>query len=469
MPEPPPWDAGLIAVDVMAAGHGTAAGLAHRQQRRLAALLEAAAGSPLYRRLLTRGHPPAQALAGLPVMHKAELMHRFDDWVTDPRLRLDALRTFTADPQAIGTPWLGRYTVWESSGSSGEPGLFVQDERAMAVYDALEGLRRPPLQAWRRAWDPLYLGERIAFVGATTGHFASTVSVERLRRRHPGLSQRLRGFSFLQHPAELVAQLNAFQPTILATYPTAAWMLAGQAEAGALRVSLAEVWTGGEALTRAVRQRVSQALGCPVAGSYGTSEFLAMASECRERRLHLNTDWLILEVVDAQGRAVPPGEPGHSCLLTNLANTVQPLIRYDLGDRVTVHARPCACGSPLPAIEVQGRTDDAIVLRDARRRPVCLLPLALTTVLEEDAGVFDFQVVQQGDRALKLLVAAPAPAEQAGHALRRFLDTQGLDRVHVTVVQVDRCGQGRSGKRPRVVACPVTTRPRPRQQWVSPG
>lgn len=447
------WTAGAIALDVLAAGRDAVAALERRRESRLRQLLEAARRSALYRPLLEGRRGRLPALHELPVMSKSELMQRFDDWVTEPSLRLDGARRFIADRQGIGRPWQGQYTLWESSGSTGEPGIFVQDAHAMAVYDALEGLRRPALQPWRRWWDPLYLAERIAFVGATTGHFASTVSVERLRREQPAMAQRLRGFSFLTPTADLVAQLNEFQPTILATYPTAAWMLATQAQAGALRLTLSEVWTGGETLTARMRQRVSTAFACPVANSYGASEFLAMASECRHGRLHLNSDWLILESVDEQGRAVPDGEPGHSCLLTNLANRVQPLIRYDLGDRVTVQAGPCGCGSSLPVIQVQGRTDDAIVLRGSRRRPVCLLPLALTTVLEDDAGVFDFQLVQQDATALELRVAGtPDETARAATALRAFLDLQGLPRARLSTVTVDACRRGRSGKAPRIVS-----------------
>ena len=71
-------------------------------------------------------------LQDLPIVHKAELMHRFSDWVTDPAVTLEALQRFTADPTQIGDPFLGRYAVWESSGSSGEPGIFIQDAAAMA-------------------------------------------------------------------------------------------------------------------------------------------------------------------------------------------------------------------------------------------------------------------------------------------------------------------------------------------------
>ena len=87
----------------------------------------------------------------------------------------------TADPERIAEPWLGRYMVWESSGTTGQPGIFVQDAQAMAVYDALEALRRSvprPLAHWM---DPLHLSERHAFVGVTGGHFASHVTLRRLR------------------------------------------------------------------------------------------------------------------------------------------------------------------------------------------------------------------------------------------------------------------------------------------------
>jgi len=78
----------------------------------------------------------------------------------------------------------------------------------MAVYDALESLRRPPLRPLQRLLDPWGLTDRIAFVGAIGGHFASTVSIERLRRFNPAWSSRLRSISFLQPVKGMVAELN---------------------------------------------------------------------------------------------------------------------------------------------------------------------------------------------------------------------------------------------------------------------
>ena len=448
-----PWQTSLAAGDVLAVSAGGPRMLAERQRDRLAALLEAASAAPVYRQRLA-GWRGEGGLNGIAPIGKRELMQHFEDWVTDPALRLPALQAFVADPARIGEAFDGRFVVWESSGSTGEPGLFVQDARAMAVYDALEGLRRAPLNPWRRWFDPWCLGERIAFVGATTGHFASTVSMQRLRRLQPGLGQRLQGFDFLQPLPELIEQLHRHAPTVLATYPSTALLLAEEARAGRLQLSLAEVWTGGESLSAAMRVEIEAAFGCPAANSYGASEFLAIAVPCRLGALHLNADWVMLEPVDERGRAVPAGVCGATTWLTNLANHVQPLIRYDIGDRVTLHAQPCACGSPLPAMDVLGRTDDMLRLRDARGRSVMLPPLALISVLEE-AGVVDFQLVQTGERQLSLDIGACHGARDARHAadaLRAHLARQGLPGVRVALSRGTARRAGRSGKLQRVVA-----------------
>ena len=409
----PAWRAMSAGWSVAAARHASPAQLQTERERRFRDWLEAAAaGSVLVREALA-GCPPGEAvLAELPVMHKRTLMQRFDESVADPRLNLPLLRAWLADTTQIGEPLLGEFWAWESSGSGGASSVFVQDADAMAVYDALETLRRPapgPV----RWFDPFGLGERTAFVGATNGHFASTVNLERLRRLHPLLAPRLRGFSFLKPVATLSAELDAWQPTVLATYPTAAELLAEEQAAGRLALNLREVWTGGEALGTATRRFVEESFGCTVVQSYGASEFLPLASECRVGSLHLNSDWAILEPVDKHGQPVAPGEPCHTTLLTNLANRLQPLLRYDLGDRVRFSPTRCACGSALPVIEVDGRCDDALLMRDARGRRVRLLPLALTTVVEEDAGVFAFQIQQQDEGHLMLRISTGGAAGRA--------------------------------------------------------
>ena len=453
-----PWLASSVAADVWVASRGSPEALASRQAHRLRTLFAAAAKeSRLYRELLGRSDPSSTALRSLPIARKAELMRHFGDWVTDPSLELAGLRSFLRDPSQIGQAYGGRYMVWESSGSTGEPGVFIQDTAAMAVYDALEGLRRAPLALGRALYDPWLLGERVAFVGATSGHFASVVSVERLRRLNPSLARRVRSISFLQPMDSLAEELRAWEPSVLATYPSAALLLAQEQQAGRLQLDLRQVWTGGETLTPAMRRHIEEGFGCRVLNSYGASEFLAMASDCAQGQLHLNTDWFVLESVDEKGRPVPPGQPGATTLLTNLANLVQPVIRYDLGDRVTLSAEPCSCGSCLPVVEVQGRRDDILRLAGRHRRTVPVLPLAISTVLEDDAGLFDFQLRQQGPSELLLSTGqrGASATRQLRHAravLAEFLADQGAAPVEIHCRSGQPGRRGRSGKIPRVVA-----------------
>jgi len=77
------------------------------------------------------------SLSDLPVVTKPELMARFDDWATDRSVTETAVREFVADRAHIGDLFLDKYLVWKSSGSTGEPGIYVQDRAALAVYDAL--------------------------------------------------------------------------------------------------------------------------------------------------------------------------------------------------------------------------------------------------------------------------------------------------------------------------------------------
>lgn len=450
-----------VCMDVAAAQRGTPEGIAQRQQTRLAALIEATLrGSRLYRALWPAGTSARTPLQQLPPVGRAQLMADFAGWVTDPALELDALRAFTADPTRIGQPWLGRYMVWESSGTSGQPGVFVQDAQAMAVNDALEALRRsPPPKPLLTGWlDPLGLGERMAFIGAIDGHFASTVSVRRLCALNPWLARSTRSFSLLEPLPALVQALNAFAPTAIATYPTAAALLADEAARGALRIRPREIWTGGEYLAPAMRAHIARHLGGAVRNSYGASEFLAMAWECAHGQLHVNADWVVLEPVDEKFQPVPAGQPSASVLLTNLANHVQPLVRYDLGDQVTLPAGRCSCGSPLPVLQVQGRHDEPLVMAGRAGQSVTLLPLALSTVLEDHAGVFDFYLRQTDARTLELQLPLEGEAGQqalarCSAALSAFASAMGLAPIAVRGTLGPTAPRGRSGKACRIVAC----------------
>lgn len=410
--------------------------------------------SPFYRDLYA-GVPERdlQSLSKLPIVTKSMVMSSFDDLVTNTTVRRRAVEAFLAQPQLVGRPFASSFAVWTSSGTSGERGIFVHDTNALAVYDALQMFRFRGAFA-SMDWSSANLAlERYALVAVTGGHFAGVASVERLRCIFPWMAQRLQVFSLMQPLGALVAQLNAYQPDIVATYPSAAAVLAHEQQAGRLRISPRQFWTGGECLSEATRRNLQQLFGTEVRDEYGASEFPSIAVGCPAGWMHVNSDWVVLEPVDELYQAVPPGTASHSVLLTNLANRAQPLIRYDLGDSVTMRARPCECGNPLPALRIQGRGDDLLELRAAQGACVRLLPLVLTTILEEGAELYDFQLVQLSHHALSLRLGAreKEKALRAQSVLRTFLDSQGLQAVQIELAPTQPQRDGAGGKLRRIL------------------
>jgi phenylacetate-coenzyme A ligase PaaK-like adenylate-forming protein len=199
---------------------------------------------------------------------------------------------------------------------------------------------------------------------------------------------------------------------------------------------------------------------------YGTTEGL-WGCDCDGRTgVHLFDDMCIVENVDVDGHAVPAGEPGARLLITNLFNATQPLIRFEIGDVVTIDPEPCACGRTLVRLRgLEGRSEDVIRLGGVAVHPMQF------ALLSGDADVREFQVVQEGER-LRLRVALRAGADGAAPRLRAAvaerLREAGVARPAVDVEVVERLERSAGGKLRLVVAdrgaaagAPRTPVPRP--------
>jgi phenylacetate-CoA ligase len=430
-----PW----LLWDILRAGRGRPEDTVSRQQVRLRRLIEyARSRSPYYRERYAALPRGAQDLSALPPVTKSGLMANFNGWATDPAVTREGAEAFIADPTRIGHLYLDRYLAFSTSGTTGTPAIFLHDRGAMSVYQGLLLARRLPTLIAAGAFVPFLRNRaRTATIIATGGHFASSVVEARVRSRHPWLSGRNRTFSLMTPLPALVRSLNEFRPAVVGSYPTALAVLAGEQATGRLRIAPALVLSGAERLSTPLGKRISESFQCPIQDTYAASEFMGIAFDCRYGRLHVNTDWVILEPVDAAGEPVAPGEASHTTLLTNLANRVQPLIRYDLGDSVTMLPAPCPCGSPLPVIRPEGRRDETlwIELADGVIRP--LIPLVLATAVEEAPGVLRYQVLQAGPRRLRLRIEEAPEYDRARVCddvvgrLREYLSSQGLASVEV--------------------------------------
>ena len=437
--------------------HGPPGQLAQHQQQRLDTIVRhAATHSPFYRRRLADtgavGDEPIQ-LVRLPVLTRSDLMEHFDELVCDPRLRRDELMDWAAR-MTRDQLYLDRYRVMQTSGSSGRPGLFV--------YDA-PGWRSIGSQFLRTtAWAglrPTLPRQRIAFIG---GAGPSHISRQGAAGLGIGLHRALPLPVTLPLP-QLVQALNQYQPTYLHVYPSAAMWLADEQHAGRLRMSPRILVTSAELRTPQMTQRLVEAFGVRPFDIFACTEGL-FGSECEHHQgIHLFEDTTLVENVDPDGQPVPAGEPGARLLVTNLYNLVQPLLRLEVTDIVTLDPNPCPCGRILARMNtIHGRSDDILYLPAHDGSPVAVHPLHFA-LLSSDPQVREFQVVQDGP-ILRVLVVPrhpPNPAAAAADdeletrlhdAITRQLRTLGVHHPHISVERRQELPRTAGGKLKLVIA-----------------
>jgi phenylacetate-CoA ligase len=208
-------------------------------------------------------------------------------------------------------------------------------------------------------------------------------------------------------------RIAASRPALLEGYVGSMLELADFLEAEGLDVPpLTAVATTAAPLTTSVRRRLESFFDAPVYDQYRCSEFGWMAGECRERNgLHTFADLRLIEVVDDEGRLLPPGEVG-DLVITDLTNRVFPLIRYRLGDRGALMAESCPCGVTLPLMrQPDGRSTDVLRLPSGRSLNHRLM--AMFSVHPDSVRLF--QIHQRADYSIVVRVVPGAGHDSRVH------------------------------------------------------
>ncbi|MDE7244144.1 MAG: phenylacetate--CoA ligase family protein [Oscillospiraceae bacterium] len=372
------------------------------QEKKLRKLLRFAyEHSPYYRDTfaqagITEKELDTAPLSAFPTLDKAELLSNFDRLITVKDLTQEALRRFDAEAAADRSPYLGRYHVVHSSGSTGKPGYFLYDDRAWR--EMLLGIIRGAL------WDMsmpqilklLQVGPRIAYIAATDGRYGGAMAVGdgieglRCQQLHLDIKTPLN---------EWVRQLREFQPNMIIGYPSAIKILAELADSGKLKLSLTRVISCGEPLAPGLRQYLENIFGVCIINFYGASESLALGVESNSAEgIFLFEDMNIIE-------RAPDG-----IYLTCLYNFAQPLIRYKLSDSLTF--QPPVDKYPFRrAVGLLGRCEDLLWFENSAGVQEFLHPLAVEGFCIE--GLLDYQFRQTDSRSFEMLAETASTASQA--------------------------------------------------------
>ncbi|WP_300338468.1 AMP-binding protein [Accumulibacter sp.] len=191
-----------------------------------------------------------------------------------------------------------------------------------------------------------------------------------------------------------IAEIRRFAPRMLFGYPSSMTLIAQRAEQQGIRLNdlgIRVAFCTAETLYPHQTDVMQRVFGCPVANGYGGRDSGFIAHACPRDGMHITAEDIIVEVVDAQGRPLPPGVPGE-VLVTHLYSTGFPFVRYRNGDLAVLDDRPCTCGRGLPLLkEVRGRTNDVLLAEDGS----IVLAVAIAIVLRDMPGVNGFKVIQE--------------------------------------------------------------------------
>lgn len=152
------------------------------------------------------------------------------------------------------------------------------------------------------------------------------------------------------------------------------------------RSSLRRALVSGDACPEEVLQQCEAILGTKLFPHYGSREMaLGGAITCPAHEgMHLRENHVIAEIVDEDGRVLPPGEYGQ-LVITTIGMGALPLIRYRTGDYTRILPGACPCGSQTIRL---GRLD---------RRPQGTEITALDNALLSLEGLVDFRAEASGN------------------------------------------------------------------------
>lgn len=145
-------------------------------------------------------------------------------------------------------------------------------------------------------------------------------------------------------------------PDYLISYPSNLAALADYCRKAGIRFpNLKEIATMGELLSEEQRDICREVFGLEILDTYSAEEIGYIALQCPSSlHYHVQSENVLLEVLNEQGQACQPDEIGR-VVLTTLHNFAKPLIRYEIGDYAEV-GETCTCGRGLPVLtKVMGR------------------------------------------------------------------------------------------------------------------
>jgi phenylacetate-CoA ligase len=240
-----------------------------------------------------------------------------------------------------------------------------------------------------------------------------------------------------------VKELERFQPLMIGGYPSSIYLLAvAYGRYGSKPLGLRAIFTSSETLYTHQREVIERAFGVKVFNWYGNSEMTANIVECEAGEMHMKLEHSAVEVLNENNEPCKAGETGR-LVCTAFGNNAFPLLRYDVGDVVTLSTESrshCGRGGVL-VTEVIGREEDYIFTPDRR------IVGRLDHVFKGINNVVEAQIVQDSVEEIVIrIVKIPQFTSSDERNILREARTRLGDSIRVAIEYVEQIPRGKNGK-----------------------
>lgn len=240
------------------------------------------------------------------------------------------------------------------------------------------------------------------------------------------------GMDIRQDPKVQLTWLRTVNPNYLISMPSNLEVLADLVEESGRKLpDLETIQTIGETLTPQIKERLERTFGAKVVNLYSANETGYIASSCPTGNgLHIHAESVYVEVLNEQNNPCKPGETG-KLVVTSLTNFINPFIRYDIIDEVTLANEPCSCGRGLPLLKhINGRRHPMLFLAGNRRKVSTGIMLGIRQI----GGVRQFQVIQHNiDNFTLRVVPNKEWTDEHGLKMIQCIQEEVESTVHVDI------------------------------------
>lgn len=363
-----------------------------------------------------------------------------DDLSSLPILEKEELRLF-GKSKLLSNSIDRRGSFFSSSGSTGTP---------ISVYYSVDFHRKISalMETRVRQWAGVTKNDPRAMIG---GRRVVANSIDKGPFYRYNFSEKQIYFSAYHISKKTVEDYyNGFvkyNPKYITGYASGIFYLASLFnEVGINEIRLKCAITSSEKLTKKMRTTIEQAFNCPVFDSYSGVENCGLISQHPNGNLYLSPESGILQIVDSNDHIIKSDKPGDA-LFTGLLNFDQPLIRYRIGDVISISNEiESASEIQMPIVkDIIGRIEDKIEGPDGR------VMSRFHSVFINCPNIKRGQIIQNSISEFEIRVESDyALKHDEVEEMINVMKSQ-LGDIHVEVKRVDQIPTTKNGKFKAVV------------------